>query len=876
MRLKFLIFLSLSLVGLSITLAYGINNPRGESKKSSTEPLEPTQANKTHGVTQSHPLTIASINSGPLSSSYLHYLAKLLHWHAGPSNTCGYFQEPKALQKYPHAGPILEQQTTITATGPVELTLRGRSILKKNVILTQPGRIITADMAYIDRDPKTRKITQVTLLGQVHLWENGKLLVADKTILKLDPKETVLIQAAYHVHNANLQKNKKSMGTSLDAWGTAQEIIRSSSGVLTIHKGSYTTCPPLDPAWEIRASEIVIDKSKQQGRAYHAVLRFKGFPLLYIPVHSFSLTPTRKSGFLTPKIGYSTRSGGAFGVPFYWNLAPNYDVLFTPMYLTRRNAQIGTNFRFLSEQSQGHINFNILPDDPAFSSFKNQSLDTYSNTALYDPQFYSPYLRQLNSSDSTRYFLSLEDSTVFTPEWNSHIQINTVSDSYFFQDLGPIVGSDTLSNQLLNRIDVNYTGTQNQITALVQGYQTLHLINQTTPPAADQYQRLPEVTWEGYYPNLASTFDLESNAQWVNFEYQSIFVPTQPIGQRLHWRTGGILPLVGHAGYLRPQVWADLTSYQTTQATAPLTNGHSGRILPLAALDSGLYFDRIFSSRGHSYLQTLEPRLFYLYVPYQNQDRLPNFDTVLLPFSFDQLFSLNRYTGVDRLGNANQASLALSSTLTDMDSGITLLKANVGTIAYFQPERVCLSEPTCSPNQAAFSPIVGDLSYTLSPRTVISTNISWDPSQKQINNAGISYTYQRDKRHIVGLGYNFVHSTPITLNVSTTPIYNQNTSQINLSFVWKFTDHWSTFNYWSYNKTEHRTDNFFTGLEYDTCCWAMQFVVQKAFAGTATTATGTTNRFDTVYFVQLQLKGLGELRLANIEKLFANTLPGFR
>lgn len=803
-------------------------------------------------------------------------IAEVLGFVADNSRCGGHFVEPPIVSRYPHPKGVKQEPAIITARGPAIFRADGVSVIQKDIVVSEPGRMIEADKAYIYRDGSTGHITKLVLVGHVKLRESGKLIVAERGSVTLYPKTAELVHTAYHIYS-----NKpygKSMRTAFDAWGVADKAVRDENQVTTLSNATYTTCTPIRPSWIIRARRIVLDKVHHIGRAYHAVLTFKHLPLFFTPYYSFPLDHERKTGFLAPRVGYMSRSGGDFAFPFYWNIAPNYDLTLTPEYLTQRNFELSSLFRFMSERSLGAIFISFLPNDTAFQNFRQQSFNTYSNAALYNQDFFEPYLNQLEHFSNARGFLTMNDTTTLSPEWIAHINLNVVSDPYYFQDLGGLMGSSTLSNQLLNQIDLQYSHLNWDFTVLAQAYQTLHLITQTQNPALDQYKRLPDLSGNGYYPNIFPNVDFNLNTSLVNFDYDSDFTPDKPTGQRLHLRPGLSAPINFASGYITPQVWLDATGYNVDHAQ-PGQASSADRLLPIIDVDSGLYFDRDFFARGGEYIQTFEPRVFYLYVPYQNQNNLPNFDTVLLPFSFEQLFAFNRFTGDDRLSNASQISIGLISRILDGETASPILTGNLGFGYAMENPMVCLSSG-CQIPSYHLTPIVGELDY--SPGTVLSFSGSWawDPNFHQTNNTNFKVNYKRDDRHIISVGYLFVkgNGASITPEVTTEPnnVYSNNTSQFTYAMTWPIYKEWSGVGYWDYNISRSRTDTYFAGLQYDTCCWALRFVTQRSYVSYTVNNNGhIKNNFDTSYFIQLQLKGLGDFGTANMNQLLSSAIPGF-
>ena len=797
------------------------------------------------------------------------HIANILGWI--PSEkiyfSChGYFEEPFGVvvsEPPPFFASVKKEPAIITARGSSIMTIKGVSILEKDVVVTQPGRVVNADKAYIYRDKKTGRVNEIVLVGHVRLREAGKLIVADRGKLTLYPKTAVLKSIAYRVYND--KSYVPQFNYSFNAWGTAKQATRDASQVVILRHATYSTCNPTNPAWWLSATTLVLNKKTHRGEAYNALLRFYGFPVFYFPYYNFPIDNYRKTGFLTPRVGLSGSSGGLFSFPFYWNIAPNYDLTLTPELMTKRGLDIHTLFRFLSTKSAGDMYLIYIPDDMVFQRFNEETINKFSNPVYANNPRYVPYLNQLNNMKNQRGFFSMNEHTAFNSEWSSNIILNYVTDPYFYQDLGGQINANSLSNQLLNRINLQYSGLYWKFNGMLQAYQTLHLISQISAPVFDQYYRLPDFNIDGYYPDIAPRMDFNLNVEAVNFSYQSNFTTDKPTGQRFHMRPGLSFPFYFASGYIIPQMWADATAYNV-KYFRPKQVQTAGRLLPIFDIDSGLYFDQDFNLWGRNLIQTLEPRFFYLYTPYQNQDKLPNFDTVLLPFAFEQLFALNQYIGDDRLQNANQVSFGFTSRIFDSITGAPLLTTNLGFMYLIENQRTCLSKG-CMPFNFHFSPIVGELIFYPFSHWTLTDSIAWDPNLRQTNNSstGISYT---NGRHTVSMGYIFVHGNgqsivgPSIISPPPSSIYSANTNVTYLSVTWPLSARWSTMGHWDYDITRHRTDVAAISVQYKTCCWALSFIARRTYTGsTFDLVSGPKNSYDATYFVQIELQGLGDFEM---------------
>ncbi|MFW0073070.1 MAG: LPS-assembly protein LptD [Coxiella-like endosymbiont] len=798
---------------------------------------------------------------------YQQHIADILGWVSTtdhPHLLCsGYFKEPSILSEFPHLAFIKKKSTIITAAGPSIVTAHGVSILRE-VIITQSGRIVKADTAYIYRDTKSGQIAKIILVGHIHLHEAGKLIIADHGILILFPKTAILTNAAYRVYNDMSFIHK--FDYSFNGWGVAKHATRNKSGVITLRHATYSTCDPTHPAWWMNASTIILDKQTHRGKAYNTLIRFEGVPILYFPYYNFPIDHRRKTGFLTPKLGYSSYSGRTFSLPFYWNMAPNYDLTLTFEIMTQRGLNMGALLRFLSERSKGSIYLNYLPNDIEFQKFREDTISKHlpilSNNLLI-----VPYVNQLQRAKNQRGFLAMDDTILFNSEWSSHVILNYVTDPYYFQDLGWQLGIDSAANQLLNKIDLQYSGLHSQFNVLLQAYQTLHLIAQSDNPPFDQYLRLPDFNMKGYYPDIVHDMDFNFNIEIVNFKYRSDFTPKHPIGQRFHMRSGVSFPIYFALGHFIPQIWWDAIGYNLTHLQ-PGQLHTASRVLPIFDIDSRLYFNNYLKIGSHSFIQTLEPRFFYLYVPYQNQERLPNFDTVLLPFSFEQLFAVNQYTGDDRIQNANQVTFTLTSNLLDTNSGDAILSANTGFIYYIKNQRVCLDKCCTLPKKYYFSDIVAKLVFRPILHWSLSGSLAWDPYLGKTNNTSVTLTYQNWGKYI-GVSYVFVgqkrNYITLTPAIPQGNLFKQNIGQFIFSAAWSVFKRWNTTSYWNYNIGQDHIDNYSIGVQYDTCCWALSFITQRSYIGSRLgIKSNLQNVYDTNCFIQFRLKGLGDFGASSI------------
>ena len=756
-------------------------------------------------------------------------LPAALGWVPSSKNIClGTYYQPKIVDEYPDPATYSKLPTKITAEGPSVLQNNGVSVLHKNVVVSQPGRLSQSDIGYLHRNGATGKVTGIELKGHVRLAEYEKLLLGSYANIDLKTKKTYIKNAIYRI------TGQTPYGEPYNAWGTAKYAVRSPDGLLTLDHATFTTCSPLKPSWQVSASKMVIDNKKKKAVAHNAVIRFKGVPFMYSPYYAFSLDKQRKTGFLTPIAGYSNSNGLNLSAPYYLNLAPNYDLTLRPEIYTKRGFMAGGLFRYLTPGSTGNIHGTFMPSDQAFKKFQQQN-DLKGSTNRW----------QFNFNDHTA-----------NGRWNYDFTANQVSDPYYFQNFSDNQNL-VIANQLLNQATANYEGDHWNFQGMLQGYQTLHpTVTQGFVP--DQYQRLPEFDWQGQYPHLTGPLGFNLDSQFVNFGFPHYVANNQAVGQRYHVRPSLSAPYSNQYAYINPALYLDYTHYSVVNPQ--LTDSKNiDRALPIGNINAGLYFDRDFSFHDQHLSQTLEPQLNYLYIPYTNQDNIPDYDTIQLPFTYPQLFALNQYSGIDRIQNASQLTAGLTSRLINTDNGSQLLTASVGEIFYFNKRRVTL--PGSNFQDGRFSPIVAQLVAAPDANWSATWNFAWDPVIRHTNNNAVDLNYHGPNNHLIDIGYDFAYQDGAGYN---------GLNRIRTGIAWPITDRLSVLGYVFYNLSLSYPDSYFVGAQYDTCCWAMRAIVSTNEFNQG--GTRGVNPRTTVY-LQFQLKGLASVGNSDPSFLLSETLP---
>lgn len=782
-------------------------------------------------------------------------VTRLLEWitDKDKANICnGYYLE---LPKFSAPAPSLKKSgIKITAKKTVLLAEDGESELHGDVTMTQPGREIVAQKVTLYRDAKTGEVKRGALFGNVHLREHGKLVVANTGEWDFSNKIITFNNAIYHTTAA-------SPTGIVDAWGRAKKAVRDAVGIWKLSQVSYSTCPPNTNPWSIRSSTLTLDQEAGYGSSINTLLYVQDAPVLYLPYFRFPLDKRRKSGFLYPAFGSSSISGFRFALPYYFNLAPNYDLTLTPQFYSRRGVLTDGTFRYLTAGSEGALTLGYIPHDSLFTKFRNEA-----------PKNYVPNhsLSELKNDRSGRGFLSLHDKNIFNQHWSSRLDLNYVTDDYFVKDFG---NTPTLrdNDQLLNQMDVNYLSEHWQFLGRIQAFQTLHPLTQTPLPQ-DQYMRLPQLDLNGDFTDEKLGFNYQLDNEIVNFEHRRDFTTRLAVttGQRINVQPGIDLPLNWSAFYVDPKLQLPTTFYALQASPSPLANRNVMRSLPIFSVNSGGVFDRELNFFGSKYTQTLEPRLFYLLVPQHGQNDIPLFDTTLPVFNFEQLFRSNRFSGIDRIGDANQFAAALTTRFLDPDTAEEQLRASIGQIYQLHKHAVVCTDSSCAADPLVndnVSPFVGAMEYRINRQWSTNGDIAWSAHDGRVSTGNFGLSYNENARYLFNVGYNFVRDGD--------PFQNKtyDLQRVNTSVSWLLKERWHVIGSWNYNLSRNRPEAYLYGVQYDNCCWAVRLVQSRAFVEVNEHAQ---NQFDNTVYLQFLLKGLGNVGNSDAGSLLTSSIAGYQ
>ena len=610
-----------------------------------------------------------------------------------------------------------------------------------------------------------------------------------------------------------------------EAVGEAERVDFEGENQIRLSDATYSTCKPGQADWYLQSSEMHLDYDENVGDAKHASLWFGGVPIFYSPYASFALNHTRRSGFLHPFYSASTKNGFDITLPYYWNIAPNYDATLYPRYMGKRGIQLGGEAQYLDYNYRGTWRGEYLPDD----EIERRKRYAYNIQHIHN--------------------LGRGVSAVLN--WQA------VSDDRYWEDLSSRL-LQTSATQLPRQLMLGYAplpGLQSSLQVL--RYQTL----QPDPanPIARPYFLEPQLNVLGYKPNVLKT-DLSMIGQF------SRFVHTDKVqGDRVVFYPQMSLPIVHPAFQVTPKLGLHLTKYalnqQVTGEPTSLT-----RSLPTFSLDSTVIFEREGKLLDREYIQTLEPRLYYVNIPYKDQSRIPLFDSGLSDFNFAQIFSENRYSGFDRINDANQLTAALTTRILDGTTGAERFKAMIGQRYYFRDQRVTIPGETRRP--ADFSNLIAAVNGLVAPKTYADLAWEFDDSKGITERFSAGLRFQPDYGKVLSASYRYTRDT-LTGKPSV--------DQIDIAGQWPLSSRWyavGRYNYSLLGKQNALTGETkggqllegIAGLEYNTGCWAARVVAQRLEA-----VSGTPN---TSVFFQLELTDFASIG-SNPIGLLRRTIPGY-
>ena len=669
---------------------------------------------------------------------------------------------------------------------------------------------------------EAKKGDQLEASGKVELRQDGQVINADHLIYGQESKD-VLAEGAVRIEQPGSVVTGPELKINLDsdigemsqpqfefsenhARGAANTVHIASRKNYSFDDATYTTCPAGNDDWLLRMNRLDIDRTTQVGVAHQARVEFKGVPILYTPWMDFALNGDRRSGFLGPTFGSTNKGGSELTVPYYWSIAPNFDATIAPRVIAKRGTQLNNEFRYLEPSFAGVVHYEELSNDRV--------------------------------SNLSRSYMGLKHSQALGGGFGLALDLNRVSDDAYFRDLSSTVSGTSQTNLLRDGV-LYYGASWWSASAHMQRFQTLQ---DPLSPVATPYRRQPQINLNAH--RTLADADVTLDSEYVDFRHD-----TAVSAERAVLYPSVSYPLLSDPGlYMTPKVGMHYTQYRMgLNNTAALPD--TTRIVPIFSMDSGMVFERdLVSLLGGGYVQTLEPRLYYVYIPYREQSQLPVFDSAQAPFNFGQIFTENRFFGSDRIGDANMATLALTSRVIYDEGGTERLRVMLGERFSFKAPRVNLVTPTDNTNR---SDILLSLGGRLTKAWLLDSLFQYNPNQSHTESYNVMAHYNLEPGKLVNLGYRFTRNTLRQMDVST---------------QWPLFRRWQGVARFNYSLQDKRIVEGLTGLEYNQACWTMRFVAQSF--------TTATNERSTGIFLQLELNDLVRIGSDPLDAL-RNSVSGY-
>jgi len=678
-----------------------------------------------------------------------------------------------------------------------------RSVIEGNAELRRSDTIVRANrMEYTVADDRLQAE------GQVHINRAGNVFDGQRLDLEVEAFRGNFTDANYRF-------------LATQAHGDASEIEFLDRDRSIVHDATYTTCQrdneaSWEPDWVLKAKYIHLDQGEEVGYARGAKLQFKGLTVLPIPVVSFPLSDKRKSGLLPLTVGLDNVSGFEYTQPYYWNIAPNRDATLSSTLMSKRGVNLGAEFRYLEPTYQGQLQLDYMPGD------RLRDRDRWSYSLQHQGQLSSP--------------------------WGGlglNLNLNRVSDNDYWRDFTRNTNRNRLLNSRLRQSDASLSWSGQDSTLLLRTlkWQTLQDVSSPiTPP----YDRMPQLQWRYTPLNLGHGLDLTVEADTTRFEADPTLT-RQPDAQRSYLMAEISRPFLSPGAFFTPKLKLHTSQYQFDD---PLSNGMTsyGRTLPTLSLDSGLVFERETQLFGRSLLQTLEPRAFYTYTPYRNQNMLPVYDTALNDFNLATIYSDNSYSGHDRLADNNLLTLGLTTRFIDADTGAESARFGVAQRVRFSDQRVTL--PGEVPATDRLSDILFGASINWTPQWALDAAVQYNRETGHSERTTVGARYTPGNYRTISAAYRLLRGT---------------SEQVDMGWQWPIRNPWASEDKgreggrWysvgrlNYSLQDRKLVDTVVGFEYDSCCWVGRVVLERLQSSVNTSNTRLLFQVEFVGFTKLSL-----------------------
>lgn len=672
-----------------------------------------------------------------------------------------------------------------------------------NVRLRKRGQAAHADWMRYDQPTQ-----ELTAEGGVRMEIGADVVEGPRLRYNLESGRGEMEDARYTLHQTPVVIGQRQVFQEADGRGTAQRLLFDGPSQYRGERVQYTTCGPDNEDWFVRARALAIDRDRDVGVAHDASIEFMGTTIFYTPYLTFSLHQQRKSGFLTPHYGSSSIRGAELTVPYYFNLAPNRDATVAPRIMTRRGVQVNGEFRYLEPTFLGESRAELLPNDDA-------------------------------RGGERRWAYLVRHTQALPGNWTGGARLQRVSDDNYFTDLSTQIALTSQvqlpSDVTVGRVAAWSPAGSYSVSALAQHWQTLQVdpLAPVTPP----YSRLPQLGVSAARQDVMHT-EFDFSGQYVAFDH-----PTLVSGQRALAYPSFSLPLQTSYAYLTPKLGLNATQYLIASNTSGYTD--ESRTLPVVSADTGLTFERPTTFAGIPLVQTLEPRAYYVYIPFRDQSQIPVFDSAQQDINFATIYSENQFSGWDRINDANQVTVGVSSRFIESATGAQRLRAGLAQRYYFSSQRVTL--PDVPARAGDTSDLLAALSGTLAAHWTADIGLQYNTDTSQTQKFNVGTRYLPRPGQVLNLSYR-----------STTGVLRQT----DFSTQWQLGRGWTALARWNYSLRDNRTLEGLLGAEYNGDCWVLRLIGHR-FVTTSEVSSYS-------FFVQLELNGVSRIGSNPLEALRRN------
>jgi len=680
-----------------------------------------------------------------------------------------------------------------------------------NAILIKADQTIKADLIEFDQISE-------------NLYARGNVILDNKSShIEGAELEYSLSTQTGTIPNASFwtKLNNESSNLNNTLRGTASLIFIQGENKKSGENFKVTTCEADQDDWYIKASEAEISQKSQRLIAKDVQLEFFGMPVLYSPYANFSFNDQRKSGFLVPSIGSTSKSGLELATPYYFNLSPNSDATLTPRYFSKRGVQLAGEYRYLEKNYYGLANIEYMPNDDA------------------------------KSDRNDRYFFKLGHSHSFGNGFSGTLRYEDVSDDNYFTDMSSLV-SQTSTVSLPQEGKLEYNDDNFAAILMAQKFENL--------TSSSPYERLPsfQVTYDKTFEDIYGNNFLETNSRFeiTEFNRNSDYVGSSPEGTRVTARPSIALPFETSYGYIKPKIIADIKHYDLKN------NSENSKdiFIPTFSLDSAIYFDRQFTFDNIEFSQTLEPRIFYSYTDYEDQSMLPMFDTALVDLNKNSIFSENQFVGGDRVMDSHQITFGAESIIIN-NKGLEKLSITLAQRFYLEDRNVLdESQFNNSDYQSDSSDLFLGIGSSLTEALRLNTELQYNVDEDKTNRFSFNTKYKPNIGKLFDASYRFIRD----------PNSSNDIEQLNIAGQWPIAPGWSSVGRYQYDLNDHGTIESLAGLSYDAGCWTTS-ILYHSFA------LPNDDKMNNTVFFMLELGGLGAIESGGdgaLEEALHRNVPG--